>query len=143
AAELANYHLLSEKSLKPELLMGHSLGDIACLGAAQSLSTEDIFKITKVRAQVTERSNESNPGGMAAFLGFTHEQTSRIITMVNTYLQRFGHTSAGYMANRNWRLEQVMSGHEDAIARAQVVVKRIKSLKVVEKAGVVKLKVPG
>lgn len=143
AAELATYHALRQKGLKPELLMGHSLGEITALGAAESLSTEDVFRVTKVRAEVTQRSGETNPGAMAAIVGFSEEHAARIIAVANRRFQKIGETSAAYMANRNWRLEQVLSGHQDAIDRTKRVVERLKSLKYIDRAGVIKLKVPG
>ena len=143
ASELANYQVLRRQGLKPELLMGHSLGEIATLGACDSLSTEDVFKITKVRADVTERSSRSHPGVMAAIVGLTNEQVSRVLTAANAGLKRMGKSPAAYMANRNWRLEQVLSGHEDAISQVKKGVDALKASKVVERAGVIMLKVPG
>ncbi|MBX4201286.1 ACP S-malonyltransferase [Candidatus Saccharibacteria bacterium] len=143
ASELANYSVMRQNGLSPELMMGHSLGEIAALGASGVLSIKDVFRVTKVRAEVTERSSQSNPGGMAAFVGLRSEQSAAIVGSVNNYFHKIGRASAGYMANRNWSLEQVMSGHEDAIDRARRVVELLRALKVIEKARLVKLKVPG
>jgi [acyl-carrier-protein] S-malonyltransferase len=143
AAELANYHMLRKKGLNPELLMGHSLGEIAALGASEALSTEDIFRVTEVRARVTEASSQTNPGGMAAMVGFRSEQTPRILAAANRHLHKLGKSSAGYIANRNWQLEQVLSGHEEAIERVKRIVAMLKSLQIVDRAAVIKLRVPG
>ena len=143
AAELANYRLMRQQGLTPQLMMGHSLGEMAALGASGVLSTEDVFKVTKVRAEVTDRSSKSNPGTMAAVLGLEEETLEQVVSAVNRNLHRLGKSAAVYIANHNWRQEQVLSGHEDAIERASLFIARLKSLGIVGKAGVMKLAVPG
>jgi len=143
AAELANYQFLREKGLKPELLMGHSLGEIATLGASGALSVEDVFRVTKVRAEVTERSSTTHPGIMAAVSGLRSEQVARILASANKGVQKLGQSSTAYMANRNWRLEQVLSGHPDAIERVKRIVGHLKTLKYIDRATIITLRVPG
>lgn len=143
AAELANYRLMRKNGLSPQLMMGHSLGEIAALGASEALSLEDVFRITKVRMDVTERSSVTNPGRMAAVLGLTKEQLTPVLASANAYLRKLGDSSVAYAANHNWRLEQVLSGHPDALDRVRRTVKRLEGMKLVERAGVVKLRVPG
>ena len=143
AAELANYRLMRKRGLSPVLIMGHSLGEIAALGAAEALSIEDVFEITKVRMNVTKQAGIDHPGRMAAVIGLTKEQLDPIMASANMHLRKLGESSSAYAANHNWRLEQVLSGHPDALERVQRTVKRLKGMNLIGRAGVVKLKVPG
>jgi len=142
ASELAKYSVMKGKGFSPVLLMGHSLGEISALGAAEGISTEDVFKVTKARVEATG-TKKVRSGVMAAVLGLTNEQHLEVLAHTNERLKKIGSKAMAYTANHNWRLEQVLSGHPEAIDRFQRVVKRLEGLDIVGRAGVLKLKVPG
>lgn len=62
---------------QPDMVAGHSLGEISALCAAGYLSFEDGLKIVSVRAQAMQKACEAEPSTMAAILGLDDEIVER------------------------------------------------------------------
>ena len=60
---------LIEKSIKPDFVAGHSLGEFSALVAAKSISFEDGLKLVHHRSIAMQKACKNNPGTMAAILG--------------------------------------------------------------------------
>lgn len=142
--ELADFHYLYNQGFDPNLLMGHSVGEFACLGVAKVVSERNLFKLTKKRAETTTIANEQKPGSMAAILGLDDEQVALLLHRVNAYLDKVKDPARAYLANKNWDLEKVLSGHQDALERFERTVAMLKSLRILRRAKFVHLtKIPG
>lgn len=61
------------EDFQPDMVAGHSLGEISALCAAGYLSFEDGLKIVSVRAQAMQKACEAEPSTMAAILGLDDE----------------------------------------------------------------------
>ncbi len=62
---------LTTDSFAPDMVAGHSLGELSALTAAGVLSFEDGLRLASIRATAMQRACEQAPSGMAAVLGLT------------------------------------------------------------------------
>ncbi len=60
---------LTSPTFKPDMVAGHSLGELSALVANQTLSFEDGLKLVFKRALAMQRACEINPSTMAAIIG--------------------------------------------------------------------------
>ncbi len=60
---------LTSDSFAPNMVAGHSLGELSALTAAGVLSFEDGLQLASIRAKAMQRACEQTPSGMAAVLG--------------------------------------------------------------------------
>ena len=69
---------LTTDNFTPEMVAGHSLGELSALVAAQVISFEDGLKIVSQRAQAMQKACESKAGTMAAILALEDEVVENI-----------------------------------------------------------------
>ena len=72
--DLACAKVLESKGVKPDMVAGFSLGEIAALAYAQVLSDEEAFKLVTIRGEVMAKCAIANPGGMVAVVRLSNEQ---------------------------------------------------------------------
>lgn len=60
---------LNSEDFQPDMVAGHSLGELSSLVANRSLSFEDGIKLVAARANAMQKACEANPSTMAAILG--------------------------------------------------------------------------
>jgi [acyl-carrier-protein] S-malonyltransferase len=79
-----------KENFKPEMVAGHSLGEISALVANECLNFEDGLKLVNARALAMQKACENNPSTMAAILGLDDniveeicENTSGIVVAAN------------------------------------------------------------
>jgi [acyl-carrier-protein] S-malonyltransferase len=73
AASLAALRAVEQRSgLRPDVVIGHSVGEYAALAAAGSLSVPDVIGLVRARGLATR--SPAVPGAMAAVLGLPDEQ---------------------------------------------------------------------
>ena len=96
-------------SFKPEMVAGHSLGEISALTAAGVLAFEDGLRLVSKRALAMQAAWESEPSTMAAILGLENEIVEDVCTKVNGVV---------VAANYNCPSQLVISGTVDAVHQA-------------------------
>lgn len=99
-AKLLGHHF------QPEMVAGHSLGEISALTAAGVLAFEDGLKLVSKRALAMQAACEAEPSTMAAILGLDNEVVERICEKVEGTV---------VAANYNCPGQLVISGTVDAI----------------------------
>ncbi len=74
---------LTNESIKPDMVAGHSLGEFSALVANRSLSFEDGLKLVYKRAMAMQKACEARPSTMAAILGLADEVVEEICASVD------------------------------------------------------------
>jgi [acyl-carrier-protein] S-malonyltransferase len=103
---------------KPDWVAGHSLGEFSALVACEAVAFEDALRIVRRRGQLMQEAGVSNPGTMAAVIGMDDAAVEAICA---TASEQTGKVVVP--ANYNSPGQLVISGHEDAIDAALVLLK--------------------
>ena len=111
AHSIAALEAIKTRGLQPDLVAGHSVGELAALVAAGVMSIEDGFRVVSVRGHAMQATGKTRPGTMAAILGLDDD----IITQICNDLSNSGHVTP---TNFNCPGQVVISGEESAIAKA-------------------------
>lgn len=95
---------------KPDMVAGHSLGEISALVAAGALNFEDSLKLVSIRAQAMQKACEINPSTMAAIIGLDDEVVEEMCTSIEDEIV--------VAANYNCPGQLVISGSNAGIDKA-------------------------
>jgi len=98
------------KDAKPDMVAGHSLGEISALVANKVLTFEDGLRLVAKRAAAMQRACELNPSTMAAVLGLADEKVEEVCREV---MQSTGEVVIP--ANYNTPGQLVISGSMEGI----------------------------
>ena len=96
-------------SFQPEMVAGHSLGEISALVAAGVLSFEDGLQLVSKRASAMQKACEITPSTMAAVLGLDDEIVAQVCNDVDGVV---------VAANYNCPGQLVISGEVSAVKKA-------------------------
>ena len=88
-------------TIKPKIVLGHSLGEYSALVANNSLNLADASKLIKIRGELMHSAIEPNSSGMAAIIGKNANEIDQIISENNLDL---------VIANDNSPMQVVVSG---------------------------------
>ena len=93
-------------NFKPDMVAGHSLGELSALVANGTLSFEDGLRLVSQRAQAMQKACEMQPSTMAAVLGLDDDVVEKICATTDGIV---------VAANYNCPGQLVISGEIDAI----------------------------
>ena len=96
-------------NFKPDMVAGHSLGELSALVANKVLSFEDGLKLVSQRAQAMQKACELEPSTMAAVLGLEDEMVESVCSETEGIV---------VAANYNCPGQLVISGAYDAVEKA-------------------------
>ena len=94
---------------KPDMVAGHSLGEISALVASKCLKFEDGLKLVHSRAKAMQKACEANPSTMAAILGLDDQLVEEVCKNIEGIV---------VAANYNCPGQLVISGENQAIEKA-------------------------
>ncbi|GIR59015.1 MAG: malonyl CoA-acyl carrier protein transacylase [Crocinitomicaceae bacterium] len=94
---------------KPDMVAGHSLGEISALVGSKCLNFEDGLKLVHSRAKAMQKACEANPSTMAAILGLDDQLVEEVCKNVEGIV---------VAANYNCPGQLVISGENQAIEKA-------------------------
>ena len=77
AIEIALFDLIVSLNIKPDGIIGHSFGEIACAYADGCLTTREALLVTYIRGVVTE-SDKKIPKGLMAVVGMSWTEAKKI-----------------------------------------------------------------
>ena len=103
--------LINSTNMTPAYLAGHSLGEYSALVAANSITIIEALKLVRKRGELMELAPS---GSMSAILGLGQDVIAEICASVS-----HGPDSNVQCANLNSPNQTVISGHDDAVDRAQ------------------------
>ncbi|PCJ65470.1 MAG: [acyl-carrier-protein] S-malonyltransferase [Bacteroidetes bacterium] len=93
----------------PDMVAGHSLGEISALVAANCLAFEDGLKLVAIRANAMQKACEANPSTMAAIIGLDDAVVEEVCASINDVV---------VPANYNCPGQLVISGSNEGIDKA-------------------------
>lgn len=97
------------EEFNPDMVAGHSLGELSALTAAGALSFEDGLRLVSARAQAMQKACEIKPSTMAAIIALPDEKVEEICASVEGVV---------VAANYNCPGQIVISGEVEAINAA-------------------------
>jgi [acyl-carrier-protein] S-malonyltransferase len=108
ATSLAMLAAIGKRGLRPDFVVGHSVGEFAALAAASAIKVEDAIALVRERGLAMAEAARRNPGSMAAILGLEDETVERICRrIVNVW-----------PANYNCPGQVVVSGENPSVDEA-------------------------
>jgi [acyl-carrier-protein] S-malonyltransferase len=108
ATSLAVLAAIKARGIKPDFVVGHSVGEFAALAAAGALRLEDAIALVRERGLAMADAARTNPGSMAAILGLDDEVVERICRRILNV----------WPANYNCPGQIVVSGENPAVDEA-------------------------
>lgn len=103
---------LKARGYAPDAIIGFSLGQISALVLADVLTLEEASRLLKVRSSAMAAACAANPGGMVALMGATLDDAEALCAEA-------AGSDVLVCANHNAPGQIVISGHADALERAQ------------------------
>ena len=105
--------LINSINVTPAYLAGHSLGEYSALVAGNSITIIEALKLVRKRGELMELAPN---GSMSAIMGLEKDIVAEICATAS-----HGPDSHVQCANLNSPMQSVISGHDDAVERAQVL----------------------
>ena len=110
ATSLAINEAIRSRGIRPDFVVGHSVGEFAALGAGEALTPAEAIALVRERGLAMAEAAEAHPGSMAAILGLADE-------VVETLCRRISNV---WPANYNCPGQIVVSGEDAAVAECCV-----------------------
>lgn len=108
---VAMFRMLQEKKITPDILAGHSLGEISALTCAGVFSFADALKLAHLRGKLMQEAVPVGEGSMAAV-------STRDVLALEKVLEEEAHGDVLSISNYNSNVQQVISGTSAAVDRA-------------------------
>jgi [acyl-carrier-protein] S-malonyltransferase len=108
ATSLAVLAAIRARGIKPDFVVGHSVGEFAALAAAGAMKFEEAVGLVRERGLAMADAARKNPGSMAAILGLDDEVVERICRRIINV----------WPANYNCPGQIVVSGENPAVDEA-------------------------
>ena len=108
ATSLAVLAAIRNRGIKPDFVVGHSVGEFTALVAASVVKLEEAIALVRERGLAMAEAARWNPGSMAAILGLDDEAVERICRRIRNV----------WPANYNCPGQVVVSGEDTAVEEA-------------------------
>jgi [acyl-carrier-protein] S-malonyltransferase len=108
ATSLAVLAAIRSRGIKPDFVVGHSVGEFAALASAGAIKLEEAVALVRERGLAMAEAAKKNPGSMAAILGLDDEVVERICRRILNV----------WPANYNCPGQIVVSGEDPAVDEA-------------------------
>ena len=108
ATSLAVLAAIKARGIKPDFVVGHSVGEFAALASAGAIKMEEAITLVRERGLAMAEAARKNPGSMAAILGLDDEVVERICRRILNV----------WPANYNCPGQIVVSGEDTAVEEA-------------------------
>jgi len=105
ATSLAVLEALRSRGVKPDYVIGHSVGEFAALAAAKSVGIRETIALVRERGLAMAEAAKQRPGSMAAILGLDDEVVERLCRKI----------LGVWPANYNCPGQIVISGENEAV----------------------------
>jgi [acyl-carrier-protein] S-malonyltransferase len=105
ATELACLSALETTGLRPDFVVGHSLGEYAALAAAGATDAGEAVRLVRLRGEATAAAARERPGAMAAVLGLDDRVVEELCAAIGSV----------WPANYNCPGQIVVSGETEGV----------------------------
>ena len=105
ATSLAINQAIRSRGIAPDYVVGHSVGEFAALGAAESIGIPEAIGLVRERGLAMAEAARQHPGSMAAILGLADEVVESLCRKIQNV----------WPANYNCPGQIVVSGEDDAV----------------------------
>ena len=115
-------YYIASKDHRPDVVAGHSLGEITALVANECLTFEEGLELVKVRATAMQKACEKNPGTMTAIVGMENADVERICDQVKEVVIAANYKCPGQI---------VISGSVEGVSKAEAALKEAGAKRVI------------
>jgi len=105
ATSLAINEAIRVRGIRPDFVVGHSVGEFAALGAGEALTPAEAIALVRERGLAMAEAAAAHPGSMAAILGLADEVVEKLCTRISNV----------WPANYNCPGQIVISGEDAAV----------------------------
>jgi [acyl-carrier-protein] S-malonyltransferase len=105
ATSIACLRAVESLGIKPDFVIGHSVGEYSALAAAEALADKDALELVGERGRATAQAAEERPGAMAAVLGLEDAVVEELCAGIENV----------WPANYNCPGQVVVSGENSAV----------------------------
>lgn len=105
ATSLAVLSALRARGIRPDYVVGHSVGEFAALAAASAIGVRETLALVRERGLAMSEAARAHPGAMAAILGLDDDVVERLCRRIRGV----------WPANYNCPGQLVVSGETDAV----------------------------
>jgi len=121
ATSLAVLAAIRKRGLKPDFVVGHSVGEFAALAAAGALKFDQAIGLVRERGLAMAEAARRNPGSMAAILGLDDVVVERICRRIlNVWPANYNCPGQVVVSGENAAVEEACEAAEVAGARRAV-----------------------
>jgi [acyl-carrier-protein] S-malonyltransferase len=121
ATSLAVLAAIRARGIKPDFVVGHSVGEFAALAAAGALKVEEAVGLVRERGLAMAEAARTNPGSMAAILGLDDEVVERICRrIVNVWPANYNCPGQIVVSGENPAVDEACATAEEEGARRAV-----------------------
>jgi len=121
ATSLALLAAIRKRGIKPDFVVGHSVGEFAALAAASALKVEEAIALVRERGLAMAEAAKRNPGSMAAILGLDDEVVERICRRIlNVWPANYNCPGQVVVSGENASVDEACATAEEEGARRAV-----------------------
>ena len=121
ATSLAVLEAVKARGIKPDFVVGHSVGEFAALASAGALKVEEAIALVRERGLAMADAAKLNPGSMAAILGLDDEVVERICRRIlNVWPANYNCPGQIVVSGENPAVDEACEAAEEAGARRAV-----------------------
>ena len=121
ATSLAVLAAIRARGIKPDFVVGHSVGEFAALAAAGAIRVEEAIALVRERGLAMAEAARRNPGSMAAILGLEDEAVERICRRIlNVWPANYNCPGQIVVSGENPAVDEACEAATDAGARRAV-----------------------
>ena len=121
ATSLAVLAAIRARGIKPDFVVGHSVGEFTALASAGALKFEEAIALVRERGLAMAEAAKRNPGSMAAILGLDDEVVERICRRIlNVWPANYNCPGQIVVSGENPAVDQACEAAEEEGARRAV-----------------------
>jgi [acyl-carrier-protein] S-malonyltransferase len=121
ATSIASLRAVETLGIRPDYVLGHSVGEYSALVAAGSISSREAIELVRERGAAMASAAQEHPGAMAAVLGLEDEVVEDLCARIeNVWLANYNCPGQVVVSGENAAVEELLERAAEAGARRTV-----------------------